>query len=174
MPKKTIVTDALIKELFEAKVSKKTDSGCWEWTGYVARNGYGVHRFSDSFKQYAHRYAYRLHSGQPIPKDLCVCHTCDNRKCVNPAHLFLGTQKENLEDMIKKNRHCYGEARSRLVRGAHNGRALLTEEGVKEILRLKAEGLSCTEIAQIFNMARSSIKYVVAGTTWKHVSREVH
>ena len=93
---------------FWSKVNKAGDDECWEWTG-GCRNGYG--RFVLRWCQtYAHRISWELAFGE-IPKGLCALHKCDNPPCVNPKHLFLGTKKDNTDDMIKKGRHVvlYGE-----------------------------------------------------------------
>lgn len=89
-----------IMDRFMSKV-EKTDT-CWNWTAFIHKNGYG--RLSFNKKQMAaHRVSFILHKGQ-INDGLFVLHTCDNRKCINPDHLLLGTQKENLIDMAKKGR----------------------------------------------------------------------
>lgn len=86
------------------KYVKKTDN-CWNWIGYINPFGYG--RLSMKYMKpnviMAHRFSYELHKGK-VPKGLFVLHTCDNRQCVNPKHLWLGTQKDNLQDMSKKGR----------------------------------------------------------------------
>lgn len=82
--------------------TKKTDA-CWEWIGCTTSYGYG--HVTNAGKRYAaHRLAYELHRG-PIPDGILVCHTCDNRKCVRPDHLFLGTHKDNASDSVAKGRH---------------------------------------------------------------------
>lgn len=81
---------------------KKVPNGCWEWQGCLSKNGYG--RFQVHPKTLrAHRVSYFLFNGS-IPKDKIVCHTCDNTKCLNPEHLWLGSTKENIHDMINKGR----------------------------------------------------------------------
>ena len=91
----------IFEERFWAKVNKDTGTDCWEWIGSTHTGGYGT------FKYYkksilAHRMVM-IFLGQD-PTGMCVCHSCDNVKCVNPAHLFLGTSKDNTQDMIKKGR----------------------------------------------------------------------
>lgn len=148
-----------IEEQFWRQVDRDAPRGCWEWTGYIhGRSGYGYIYFHGT-KQRAHRFSYELHFG-PIPDGMVVCHKCDNRKCVNPSHLFVGTSADNNADKFRKGRQAKGET---------NGRVRLTEAQVREIRILRRDGLSCARLAAKFGIAVSTAKQIVRGDTWKHV-----
>lgn len=94
-----------LEDRFFTKVHK--NEGCWNWSGATMPNGYGLIRSAGGRggnTTLAHRVSYEIHSGSKIPNGLYVLHRCDNRRCVNPEHLFLGTQKDNIRDMIAKGR----------------------------------------------------------------------
>lgn len=95
-----------IAERLFARVDKSGPGGCWLWTGAVRGNGYGAISLGGQFGPLAatHRVSYEIHNG-PVPAGLFVCHRCDVRLCVNPAHLFLGTNMDNVRDMLNKGRH---------------------------------------------------------------------
>ena len=95
-----------IKNNFEKLVIRK--EGCWDWAGCLHRAGYAPMNFYNNKMKYAHSVSWILHKGV-IPEGLLVCHHCDNKKCTNPDHLFLGTTRDNSLDMVKKNRHIFGE-----------------------------------------------------------------
>lgn len=132
---------------------------CWEWQAGTDGKGYGKFRFQGK-RWFAHRLAYALYVGH-IPETLFVLHRCDNPSCVNPNHLFLGTQKENIQDAAKK-----GRLSER--RGEKNTNARLTEEQVLAIRALKGK-ISQREIAALFGVARSTIDDIHSGRTWKHL-----
>jgi hypothetical protein len=92
-----------LKERFEEKVMPEPNTGCWLWMGKVCTNGYGEFWPKPDVAEQAHRTAWILYVG-PIPEGMNVLHKCDTRSCVNPLHLFLGTQKDNMQDCVKKGR----------------------------------------------------------------------
>lgn len=101
-----------IEKRFWDKV-KKTDY-CWEWTGYRLKSGHG--QFGTSKKVgYAYRFSWELHNGK-IPKGKCILHKCDNGGCVNPEHLFIGTQADNVRDMHEKNRGKYSLTKEQVTK----------------------------------------------------------
>jgi hypothetical protein len=114
--------------------SEVTENGCWEWKKGL-NNGYGNSKWLG--EKYAHRVSYRAFhlDNAPIPDGLCVCHHCDNRKCVNPSHFFLGTKKENTADMFKKGRN-----RTAPKRGESHYLASKTDAEITEIVKEYLQG----------------------------------
>lgn len=146
---------ALRKSLAEALMSKViVRPGCWGWTGAKRDNGYTALGRRSS----GHRASYILHKG-PIPDGLCVLHSCDNRECTNPDHLFLGTQKENTHDAMRKNRAAVG---SRV------GTSKLTEPRVLEIRLLLSRGWSHRFIARRFGVSKTTIGSIARNIWWRH------
>jgi len=135
-------------------------SQCWQWVGSVRRDGYGsVGVLRGKGKtELAHRVAYRLASGTVT--DLCVLHKCDNRACVNPDHLFLGTQLENIADKVAKNRQH---------RGLGSRGKLLNADVVGEIRRRAATGEPVRWVAQALGVSESNAHCIVKRKTWRHV-----
>jgi hypothetical protein len=149
----------ITQERIEAKVLRIPEAGCWVWMGSSQVRGYGE-IISNNRKHLAHRASYEAFVG-PIPKGMYVCHACDNVACVNPNHLFLGTQKQNLQDMVNKGRSTWGEK---------NPQAKLTEQQVKEIKQGFAEGKTDMELAKQFNMSRQGINSIRKGKLWSYVN----
>lgn len=133
---------------------------CWEWLSYISPQGYGQVGINKRVKA-AHRVAYELTYG-PIPEGLFVCHACDNRKCVNPAHLFLGTAADNARDMFVKNRQS-------------NGGRKLTPEEVRDIRIRYKRGRgriihgNSRALAREFGVDQSVIQAVAQGKRYKHI-----
>lgn len=144
-------------ERIEEKVEKIPEAGCWVWMGTTTVRGYGQ-IISNARKHYAHRASYEAFIG-PIPEGMNVCHTCDNVYCVNPAHLFLGTQKQNLEDMARKKRSTIGE---------RNPMSKLTAIEVDAIRNEKNAGTSVKELAQKFKTSASNISAIIRKARWNH------
>jgi hypothetical protein len=138
-----------------AEKAKPVESGCHEWQGCLLPNGYGqVHLKGKTVL--AHRAAYEVANG-PIPDGLFVLHSCDNRKCVNPDHLSVGTRDDNAADMVSKLRQAHG---------TKNGHAKLTSEQVRDI---RAAIGSCKEIGARYSVTYSTVSMIRSGRIWKHV-----
>lgn len=135
------------------------ESGCWEWQGSKSDTGYGC--FYDGRAYRAHRYSW-IQANGPIPAGLLVLHECDNRACVNPAHLFLGTHQENSVDMVAKGR----QRRPRSTAGEMHGEAKLTDAAVREIRTSTATGRS---LAAKFGVSESAVSLVRRGKAWTHL-----
>jgi hypothetical protein len=138
---------------------------CWLWQG-TRHNGYGYFKWRNT-RRFAHRVAYELHYGaiptSDNPHDTCVCHTCDNPSCCNPAHLFLGTQAENNADRDQKGRQA-------IPKGSKHGNAKLTEKDVIEIRHRAATGESYAVLARAFGTTKTNVGYIVKRKAWKHIS----
>lgn len=139
---------------------KVTESGCWEWQGSLVY-GYGQLRTDATFRyRRAHRVAY-AHWVADIPGDLCVCHRCDNRACINPKHLFLGTTQENTADKVAKGRQN---------RGVNHGMTKLSEEAIREVLATPKSYGSGRALALKFNVTPAAISAIRKRRTWQHAS----
>jgi hypothetical protein len=154
-----------IEGRFWAKVSPEPTSGCFLWTAAVGGGGYG-NSFVNGRNVAAHRLAWELANG-PVPDGLCVLHKCDNRACVNPSHLFLGTLKDNTQDMLAKGRN-----RPPVLLGEANAVAKITADDVRAIRAALARGESHFSIARRFSTCPSNVRSVRDGKTWAHVGEE--
>lgn len=173
-PYKLIVRRPIIpeSERFWTYVDKTGD--CWEWTGGKARNGYGSFNCDDGKSRCAHRLAWEKVFGS-IPNGLHVLHRCDNPPCCNPAHLFLGTPKDNMHDCIKKGRHRAPPHPS----GELCPASKLTPDQVKNIRlayhgadgtpALKRGKISQKQLALQYGVAQATIYEIVRGKSWKSV-----
>lgn len=145
---------------------KVSSDGCWLWQRYCDHHGYGIVRLpslgtSDNGPlARAHRYTYELVHG-PVPMGLKVLHHCDVRNCINPAHLFVGTDADNNLDMRQK-------GRARYFRGEQISNAKLTEDKVRAIRKLLAL-YDNRKLGRLFNISRLTIRDIRRGRTWSHV-----
>jgi len=150
---------------FWSKVDQKGVNDCWPWNAGITSRDYGqIHVRREAGKvinHKAHRVAYTLKKGPT--NDLEVCHTCDNPPCCNPAHLFLGTHKENMDDRDKKGRQVVGQMYH------SNGKAKCakySEETVKEIRRLYQEKTPKREISRRLGVPQTTVRHIIARRTW--------
>lgn len=154
---------------FWSHVDKRSSDECWNWTAYVASNGYGRVQWKEVNGVSVHRVAWELAYG-PIPKQLFVLHKCDNRRCCNPSHLFLGSQADNMKDMAAKGRGVKAKGYTRPdVRGELNNRAGLTQNDVREIRRRAVMGTTQKKLALEYNVGTATINSIVLRKTWRHV-----
>jgi hypothetical protein len=148
-----------LRTRFYAKFTE-VPNGCWLWTGAKNEEGYGSLGVRAGRSRSAHRISWEIHHGS-IPDGFLVCHACDTPSCVNPAHLFIGTHRDNAQDKVRK-RRC------RPVRGERNGHAVLTASDVASIRALREQGVFLRVIAPRFGVSISCINHVMRGDTWKH------
>lgn len=155
MVESDILQDKSFQKRFYKKVLKS--DGCWEWQASLNHGGYGQIGFNGGVL-YAHRAAWILANG-PIPDGLYVCHKCDNRKCCNPEHMFLGTFEDNMNDKVQKGRQ------NRPV-GEKHPKAVLTWDAVKDIRTRVGAGERQVDIAKEYGVSPATIGGVVHNRTW--------
>lgn len=159
-PKRT-VGDVVTRFCSKYKVQVNTEKECWRWIGGINKSGYGTF-LGGELGSLAHRVSYSIYVGK-IPEGMHVCHTCDNRWCVNPNHLFLGTNAENMADRDKKGRQAH-------LSGAMNGNAKLNNTQVARIKKmLKETNITQAELAKRVGVSQSNISDIARGKIWKHV-----
>lgn len=145
-----------LQQRFERKIEPDPNGGCWLWAGRASPKGYGQFHF-DGASHSAHRWAYETFVG-PIAEGLLVCHKCDIPACVNPDHLFLGSNADNMADMAAK-------GRADRKYGARNGNAKLSPTQVRNIRRLSGRILQ-KDIATQFGVSPKQISNIVRGLCW--------
>ena len=130
-------------------------SGCIEWTGYTSSSGYPEFKIG-KVNHSAHRVSYEYFHG-PIPSGLMVRHTCDNKRCVNPAHLIVGTHQDNMDDMRERGR-------------ARPGNRKLDDSAVKAMRSARDAGLKISELAKAFGVSKSTASKVCSGAAYSHIT----
>lgn len=147
------------EERFWAKVEVGAPDDCWPWVGARNSDGYGVIRTEDGLKL-AHRVSVILDGRDPTGR--VAKHACDTTYCVNPRHLAVGTQAENIRECVERGRNN---------RGSRNGQALLDESKVREIMALAATQSRAT-IAARFGVSKETVRDILNGRSWRHVTAE--
>jgi hypothetical protein len=160
---------------FNSRYIPEPNSGCWLWTGYADKDGYGIYctgsRQAKTRKYIkAHRLSYELFCA-PVPEGKIVCHKCDNPSCVNPEHLFVGTWQDNVSDMVAKGRYRSG---GKPHPGEENGRAKLSTEDVHFIRKAHCFGVrgqpgSTKNLAERFGVTKTVIQRIVRKESWSHI-----
>lgn len=140
---------------FNRMFERGGDEECWEWTRSRTPQGYGKFQVSSYRSMLASRFALVLSSGSDLDSDLQACHTCDNPPCVNPAHLYWGTARDNLQDQIDRGR-----------KPAHTS-SRLTEQTVVQLRERYAAGESASDLGREFGVKQSTVFGVVNGKVWK-------
>lgn len=157
--KRTTLKRPIAVRFWEKVDMSSGPGGCWPWLGVKSR-GYGkLASGARTASRMATHVALEL-AGIDVPDGMRVCHRCDNPSCVNPAHLFVGTARDNSRDMVAKDRHCRGE------RYPHHK---LTDEQAVQIRELKAAGATYDELEHQFGVGRSPLHRIVTGRCWRHV-----
>lgn len=146
------------KSAFLKKVNKNPETGCWIWAGRIDHKGYGV-LWNNGKHVKAHRLSWEFHNGA-IPDKMSVCHHCDTPPCVNPDHLFIGLQADNVRDMDSKGRR--GAAK-----GSKHGRSILTED---QVLLVFKDRRSDMLIAAELGVSKSTINAIRSGQNWGHAT----
>jgi hypothetical protein len=155
-----------LKDAIEARVEKIPGVSCWAWKGLYSTNGYGMFKRNKKMIM-AHRGSYEAFKGS-IPKEMYVCHSCDNSWCVNPDHLFLGTPKDSMLDKVRKGRHSRGTIHSQKIKaseafrksivfGESHNQSKLSNQQRKQILELESQGKKHKDIAEMFGVTTSLI-----------------
>lgn len=155
---------AYVRQKMDAKErlafrSEPGPNGCINFTGSKGKFGHGELAYK-GVRYRAHRLAYIAYIG-PIPDGLVVCHACDNPSCINPEHLFIGTQADNLADARKKKR-----MKAPLVYGEQHGLSRLTES---DVLKIREDNRPYRQIARDYGVNPSTIKRAKTGETWGHI-----
>lgn len=150
-----------LKDRFEAKFQARAPGECWEWTGALSDGRYGSIGLDHTGRMgLAHRVSYEIYKG-PIPAGLIVCHRCDNTKCVNPGHLFLGTHKDNMDDCLKKGR--------RAQIGETTTTAKLTEDAVREIRNTPKRKGNFLILMKKYGIGTSQLWRIRNRQAWAHI-----
>lgn len=161
-----LIPERAAKRLWDGMRKGESANGCWLWVKSVDSGGYGHTTYRLNGKTYSvrtHKLAYVLSNGVFDDSKLCVLHTCDNRRCINPKHLWLGTRADNNADKIAKGRAIYPPS------GSRHWSSKLNEETVKEIKIKIRDGHSNPQLAEEYGVSKQTISHIRCGYTWHNV-----
>jgi hypothetical protein len=169
-----VIESSKILNRFWSKVERKGPNECWLWKAGRFKRGYGLFYLHRKLQK-AHRASFQIHHGE-IPPGKCVCHTCDNPLCVNPAHLWIGSVAENNKDRSIKGRSATGDrsgARTHIhlvPRGERAAHAKVTASDVIEIRRRYNEGgVSQKSLGDEFGITQSVVSKIILRENWRHI-----
>ena len=160
------VTLPEFQEKFWSQVKRGND--CWEWIGSLDQSGYGKLRIAQNRAHFrAHRVAYKI-AYSVDPGHMYVCHKCDNPRCVNPRHLFLGTALDNNRDKMAKGRDRYADQS-----GSKNGNSKLNEAAAEQAIKMLATGMTNVAIAKELGVGHSLISRIRVGRSWQNLANRL-
>lgn len=158
---------------FYDKVKINPETGCHEWTAYKGRWGYGRFRVGGTCKL-AHRVAWEMEN-EPIPEGMLICHHCDNPCCVNPEHLFVGTNQDNATDKMTKGRGNQPKGESSGMSKITREQALVVHRRLRAVERYPSGRVKMGELQRIAKetgLTRQTVSHISQGHTWKHLNEE--
>lgn len=156
-----LTKDEIVYQLFWSKVNLTANIDlCWEWIGAKSKKGYGNFWFNGKCKHATYLSYYYWNN--VFPDGCHVLHKCDNPSCVNPTHLFLGNNNDNVADKVSK-------GRCSCLKGSSNPKSKTTEADVLEIRKLFASGISRKDIYSKYNLSQSMVNQIISKRFWKHI-----
>lgn len=159
-------TNKTYVDRFWSRIKVSGDDDCWEWTRGTTSDGYGIFHFGNSSIR-THRFSYQLKNGAIREHD-CVCHSCDNPKCVNPSHLWIGTRAENNADKEAKGRGVHPDQKT----GENNSNAILSISSVISIKVMAKNGLPQARIAKYFDVSNALVCMIINGERWNDITEQ--
>ena len=155
-----------LEERFWSKVERRGPDECWPWMAAVRKKNEGYGAFHMNGRHHpAHRVAWELTNGKQVPIGMVACHACDNPRCCNPAHIWIGTNRDNDADRVKKGRQAWGE---------RNAQSKLTTKQAWAMRRMhRVIGAEVAVLAKVFGVDHKTASVICKGTAWRHITPEM-